>query len=287
MLAPTVTSRDFVVDPLQLSRRQAVLPFMRMLTAIATLTLAATFGSTASAQVIETYRVRAGLGVQAKPEYLGSDKLNISPFPSVSFAKGDEPFGFGAHDDSLGVKLFGSGGFSVGPAAKLRSGRKNSDAGAPLGKVSRTIEIGAFVEQDVSDSFRVRGEVLKGLGGHEGLVGSLGADKVWRDGDKYLFAIGPRVRLADEKFQRAFFGISPEAALATGQPIYRPGGGIYAVGLTSSANYDLGGNWGLFGYAAYDRLVGDAKKSPVVRDYGSANQLSAGIGVSHTFNIRL
>ena len=163
---------------------------------------------------------------------------------------------------------------SCGRAARIRTSAR------PLGKVDRTIEIGAFVEQDISDSFRVRGEILKGLGGHEGLVGSLGADKVWRDGDKYLFAIGPRVRLADEKFHRAFFGITPAAALATGQPVYTPGGGIYAVGLTSSANYDLGGNWGLFGYAAYDRLVGDAKKSPVVRAYGSANQLSAGIGVN-------
>ena len=260
---------------------------MRMFTAIATLTLAATFSSEASAQVIETYRVRAGLGAQAKPEYLGADKHNVTPFPSVSIAKGDEPFDFGAHGDSFSVKLLGSQGFSAGPAAKLRSGRKDSDVGAPLGKVSRTLELGAFAEANVSDSFRVRGEILKGLGGHEGLVGSIGADNVWRDGDKYLFAVGPRVRLADEKFQRAFFGITPAAALATGQPVYQPGGGIYAVGLTSSANYDLGGNWGLFGYAAYDRLVGDAKKSPVVREFGSANQLSAGIGATYTFNIRL
>jgi outer membrane protein len=42
----------------------------------------------------------------------------------------------------------------------------------------------------------------------------------------------------------------------------------------------------VFGYARYARLVGDAAKSPIVRQFGSRNQLSGGIGLNYTFVIR-
>ncbi|QIL03156.1 MipA/OmpV family protein [Sphingomonas sinipercae] len=260
---------------------------MRLLLTVASVILVAVPVAEASAQAVGTYRVRAGLGAQMRPEYLGSDGREWAPYPKVSIAKGDEPFGFGAPDDSFGIKLVRSGGFSIGPAAKIRSGRKDSDVGLPLGKVDRAVEIGAFAEQQVSKSFRLRGEVLKAVSGHDGLVGSLGADYVNRDGDKYLFSIGPRLRLADKKFHEAYFGVTPQAALATGLDAYNPGGGIYAVGMTSSANYALNKDWGLFGYGRYDRLVGDAAKSPVIRDIGSRDQFSVGAGLTYTFNVKI
>ena len=48
----------------------------------------------------------------------------------------------------------------------------------------------------------------------------------------------------------------------------------------------FGPRWGLFGYARAERLIGDAAKSPLVRTYGSRNQLSAGAGVSYAFTVR-
>jgi outer membrane protein len=41
----------------------------------------------------------------------------------------------------------------------------------------------------------------------------------------------------------------------------------------------------MFGFARYERLVGDAAKSPLVRELGSRTQLSAGIGLNYTFTI--
>ena len=55
----------------------------------------------------------------------------------------------------------------------------------------------------------------------------------------------------------------------------------------SSMHYQLSGPWGLFGFARYERLMGDAADSPIVRDLGSRDQVSGGIGITHTFNIRL
>ena len=240
----------------------------------------------AAAQELAKLRIRAGMGAQIRPEFYGADEREWAPYPHLSFATGDKPFGFRAPDDALGIKLFGKGPFGVGPAVALKQGRKDSEAGLPLGKVPTTFEAGAFAEYE-TDSFRVRAEALKGIGGHGGMVGSLGADYVARDGDRYLFSIGPRLLFSNSRYQREFFGVSDQAALATGLPAYRPDGGLHGIAAASSMHYALGGGWGLFGFARYERLVGDARRSPIVREIGSPNQFSAGIGINHTFSIRL
>ena len=260
---------------------------MKSLIALAGLATVALPIAEAHAQVIGTYRVRPGLGAQVRPEFPGADSSEWLPYVSFSVAKDDKPFGFGAPDDSLGVKLFSSGDFSAGPVVAIEGSRKESDVGAPVGKVPRTFEVGAFVQHDLSPSFRLRGEARKGIGGHEGLIGSVGADHVWRDGDNYAISLGPRLLFSDARYQRAYFGVSEEAAIASGLEPHRPGGGLHAVAATSGMQYSLGGGWGLFGYARYERLIGDARKSPIVREFGSPNQFSAGLGVNRTFTIRL
>ena len=99
---------------------------------------------------------------------------------------------------------------SAGPAANIECSRKNSDVGAPVGKVKTTIEAGAFAQYRWRDNFRLRGELLKGIGGHEGLVGALGADYILRDGDRYVFSIGPRLLFSDGRYQRAYFGVDAD-----------------------------------------------------------------------------
>ncbi|MFP5329834.1 MAG: MipA/OmpV family protein [Alphaproteobacteria bacterium] len=248
------------------------------------LAIAAVAASTTPASA-EPWRVRLGLGAQVGPQFPGDDSLAVLPYPKISVARGDKPFAFGAHDDSFSITLLSSGGFSFGPAAQISEGRDESDLDVEVGDVDRTIELGAFAQYYFGENFRLRGEIRKALGGHDGVLGHVAADYVARDGDRYAFAVGPRVRFVDSEYMESFFGISPEVSLITGLPVYDPDGGLHAVGVMASGDYSLGGPWGLFGYVGYDRLVGDAKDSPIVRDFGSPNQFSAGIGVSYTFNL--
>ena len=242
--------------------------------------------SAALAEEKEDIRIRVGLGGQIRPDYLGSDGTEWSPLWDLSIARGSDPFDFEAPDDSFDIKLYSKNGLSFGPAANIASGRKRSDVGARVEKLSTTIEVGAFAQYEVSESIRLRGELRQGIGGHEGLVASLGVDHIWREGDDYVFSIGPRLLLSNGRYQRAWFGVDAESATTSGLPQYRPDGGIHAVGATSGATYQLGPRWGLFGFGRYDRLVGDAAKSPIVRELGSKDQFSAGAGLTYSFSIR-
>lgn len=250
--------------------------------------LAATFAAAtpALAQDENDRRVRIGLGAQVKPAFPGANDSDLRPLFDFDLARGIEEFRIETPDDRFGIRLISSGRFSFGPAASFQGSRKDKDVGAPVGKVDATIELGGFADYLVNDSLRLRAELVRGVNGHEGLVGQVGLDHFWRYGDRYAVTLGPRLLFSDDRYQRAYFGVSQAAALATALPVYRPGSGIHAVALAAGAQTQFGPRWGLFGYARGERLVGDAAKSPIVRTYGSRNQLSAGVGLSYAFTVR-
>ena len=229
--------------------------------------------------------VRVGVGGQNRPAALGADRREWAPLFDFSLKRGPGHFECGAPDDSFDISLYSHEGLSVGPVANFEAGRKNRDFGERVGKVPSTFELGGFVQYQLSEFLRLRAEVRKGVGGHNGVIASLGADGVWRDGDRYVISAGPRVNFTNSRYQREFFGVSDERSLITGLDEFDPDGGVQSVGLTSSVNAQVTGPFGVFGFARYDHLVGDAGKSPIVRELGSRDQLSAGLGVTYTFSL--
>jgi outer membrane protein len=100
--------------------------------------------SSALAQESDDIRLRVGLGVQSRPEFIGADKNAWAPLWDLAIKRGTDPFEFEAPDDSFDIRLFSKRGFSIGPVANIQNGRKESEIDAPLGKVSATVEAGAF-----------------------------------------------------------------------------------------------------------------------------------------------
>lgn len=235
----------------------------------------------------ERFTIMIGGGVQIAPKYPGADSYRIAPLPLGGLRRAGTAIPSFAPDDSIGFKLFGEAdtGFSFGPAGRLIGKRKPSDVGADVDRVGFTVEAGAFAQYMVTPNIRVRVEGRKGLGGHKGWVGNIGADLVLRDENTYIFSIGPRARFGDNRFADAYFGVSSAAAARTGLAAYNPGSGLYSVGAITGLTYRLGPRWGLQLRAGYDRLVDDAGRSPIVRTLGSRHQFQGGGGLFFEFNI--
>ena len=228
-------------------------------------------------------RTRIMLGPQLVPSYPGADDHALRPYGDISRARGDDDFAFEAPDESFGLALIRSDRFQMGPSLGFEGKRDASNVGAAVPTVGFTFEAGAFAQYQLIPAIRVRAELRKGIGGHKGLIGSVGADYVTRDRDRWLFSIGPRVTLADARYHRAYFGVTPATAAATALPAFRPDGGVQAVGVTAGTLYQFSPRWGVAGYAKYDRLVAEPARSPLVRSFGSRDQLSGGIALSYTF----
>jgi outer membrane protein len=231
----------------------------------------------------EPRRFRVALGPQVLPSYPGSDKLIVAPYWDISVTRGDRPFQFESADESPGLPVFKTGSFAIGPAFNLEGSRRRKETDLAVDEVGVSIEAGGFAELWLGSAIRARGELRKGVTGHKALVGNVSVDYVARDGDKWLFAVGPRISLSDRKYQEAYFGVNAAAAARTGLTPYSPGGGLHAVGAAASTLYQLNDRWGLSGFAKYDRLVSNAADSPIVRTIGSRNQFSGGAALTFTF----
>ncbi len=203
-------------------------------------------------------------------------------FFDFSRVRGDDPFAFEAPDESFGFTLLNSNGFAAGPSLGFEGKRRRRDAGGLPG-VDSTFEVGGFVQFQLAEAVRLRGEVRQGIGGHKGLVADISADYVVRDADKWLVSIGPRVTLANNKYHDRYFSAAPLDAIAAGIRAYNADGGLQSAGATLGGLYQLTPQWGVQGYARYDRLVADPADSPVVRAFGSRNQYSFGVAATYTF----
>lgn len=238
---------------------------------------------TAHAQEEPRTRTRIALGPQLVPQYPGADSMSIRPFVDVSRAKTDELFVFEAPDESAGFSLFQRQGFAAGPSIGFQGQRTADDVELALPKVGFTVEVGGFVQYEFARSLRVRAEVRKGIGGHKGLIGTAGIDYIRRDGDVWLFSLGPRITVADNRYNDAYFSVAPRDVAASGLSAFDAGGGVQAAGVTAGYLRQLTPRWGFTTYAKYDRLVSDAADSPIVRATGSRNQFSGGVAATYTF----
>jgi outer membrane protein len=227
-----------------------------------------------------------GAGVQFTPQFPGSEELEAGPlFTGFSRREGD-PIPFRTPDDGIGPSLIGRGGpVEIGPLIQFQSKRDEEDVGAPVGDVDFTVEAGAFANINISRNFRLRLEAQRGINGHESWVGTIAADVAFRSGLDTLFTIGPRVRINDEDYMDTYFGVTPAAAAASGLPAYDPDGGVRAVGAVAGVTHQISRRIGVYAYAGYDRLVGDAADSPIVQLRGSPDQFSAGVALFFSFQI--
>ncbi len=236
-----------------------------------------------------TRRVTLGLGVQARPSFPGARKLSLAPLPFIRARRPGTPLPVRTPDQSPGFRLFGEReGISIGPVLNFQTKRNERDVGAPVGNVGFTVEPGLFFQAFLRRDLRVRIEARHGIGGHDAFVGDAMADYVLRpSNNRFVATIGPRLRVGDARYERAYFGVTPRRAVATGLPVFSPGAGIYSVGAGAGILYQITPAWGAYGYAGYDRLTGDAADSPIVRRLGSRNQYSVGLAATYSFDLKL
>jgi outer membrane protein len=228
---------------------------------------------------------RVALGAEIVPDHVGADGMRISPLANVDLKRQGKEFEYEAPDESFGFGLVDLGPLELGPALNLERARRPSRFPVPVDKVPTTFEAGAFAQLYLVKAVRVRAELRKGIGGHDGWISQLSADLIARRGDDYVFSIGPRLSWADKDYQRAYFGVTPAMSAASGLAAFDPDSGVRGVGGTTSLSYQFSPRWGIQAYGRYERLIGDPGRSPLIRAYGARDQFSAGLALSYTFRL--
>jgi outer membrane protein len=229
----------------------------------------------------------AGLGAVSRARYEGADssKTSVLPVIQVQWSNGVFISGMGA-----GMHLSTDPTLEYGPLVNIHANRDESGAGGlvdgvgvasvlPLAARMRRVnpltgmpdirtrvEGGAFLNYYLTPAWRLTSSVLIGSGNErDGARMELGVQRLAvAIAPQHTVSFNAGVTLANGNYNRAYFGVTENDAWASGNPVYRPGGGIKDVHVGARWNWALSPSWMLTTNVQATRLVGSVRHSPLV-----------------------
>jgi outer membrane scaffolding protein for murein synthesis (MipA/OmpV family) len=236
----------------------------------------------------ELHHITIGLGPKYSPDYPGSNDYKIRPHINLNVRFGDR---LSANTQGLEYALFGIKRISFGPLVHI-SGRRSPHANPDLeglGRIKRSPELGVFAKAIWPGQLSLRLSASQGIArGHEGTLVTLeGSAQVFRSaGEAVTGYLGASTTWSSAPYARTFFGINAEQSANSGIPAYNPGNSMRDASVSATLRWVLNRDWTVNSTAEYSRLLADVAASPIVSDYGSADQFSVGVILTRTFRLK-
>lgn len=239
-----------------------------------------------SPESAKNWHLTLGAGLRRQPDYAGSNDYFFKPRPIVSLGRGLRSTWWAAEDDAISIGFFSGKAWRVGFSGNLLWERKASVNPALIGvpDVRFGVEAGGFVEFYPTPWLRARADLRRGFAAHDGLIAEVKLDAFTRIGQAWTIGAGPRMSIASADYVRTYFGATPGLA-GNGGLLQRYNAGVHSLGAIAQATYHWSERLRTTAYAEYKHLVGDAVKSPLVRNFGSRDSLTLGISASYSFDL--
>lgn len=239
----------------------------------------------------DTWDITLGGGASVEPSYEGGRDHVVDPLPYFDASwydiNGRERM-FVSVDDGAGIDVLSTGKWTAGPLLFWRPGRGVSDSSdlRGLDYVESSFQGGAFVEYDPHDCcdifLRVRHDILSDSNGTfvdlGGEVNAPIAEKHWYAGLKVVST------WANNSGLQPMFGITPAQSTTSGLTAYKPDSGFRDISLQPSLTYQFNETWATQFFVNYERLLGPAADSPLIRNRGTPDQFSGGLLLLFHFN---
>jgi outer membrane scaffolding protein for murein synthesis (MipA/OmpV family) len=225
-----------------------------------------------------------GAGVQRMPAWLGSSDHRNQAVPYID---AELPWHITLSTlDGLTVDFIHSGKWRGGLYGNYLWGRDRDELGPRLGGIveslSPRINGGGYLEYQATTQFSLGGNLAHDTQGAGAYL------NVYADYD--LPVIGYLNHSLELQWQamngpamRRFFGVSPDQASKLGISPWSPNAGGQQISLEYDAYMPTSMHTGFAVAINYTRLLGDASGSPLVRSYGSANQLTTTLAFVYRF----
>ena len=224
--------------------------------------------------------VTLGAGLAEAPKYPGASTERVRPAPLFSLDYDGRLF---VGPLGIGVAAVRWDGFRAGPVLGFERGRSQSDDPhlAGLGDIPASLTAGLFAgyTRGALAIYATARQAVTHTG--DGLSGLLQLDVRHAFITARTFvAVGPDLEFGNDRFQRAWFGISPEQSASSGLPTYTPGAGIDRIGLHVRLTYRASAHFLVLAFARISDLTGTVAQSPIVERRG---QVVIGAGIAYHF----
>ncbi len=258
-----------------------------------TLLLAAAMSTTpplaAAGLTVDVIPDFVGLGVGSTTEWMGAkDKVTgVVPAARVQleghrFAELYGPFG--------DVNLLDVPNWEFGPMLSYRFGRKDVEDPVvnSLPPIDGGVEAGVFAGYHYVNTGNIPWRLRVGVGWLTAVSGDATGSHVTPYGSFWMplsptvfVGLGAGFTWSSDSFMRQRFGV--DSAATSALPAYSPGAGVRQVYAWPAVIVRLSPRWFVGGGAFYQRLTGDAAKSPIVTQRGDRNQWTVGGGIGYAW----
>lgn len=218
------------------------------------------------------------------PKFEGADDMVFTVSPMISIGRAGSEARFSSRNDNISWALVDTGVVKAGLVGKILTGRDGDDVADGIDPVRWGGEVGGFVEVYPVDWLRVRGELRHGIRSHQGIVGDVAVDAFYDVNPTVRVSGGPRVSFASSDFFEAYYGVSAQESALSGIGAYNPGGGLRSAGIGGAITWKTTENVTTSLFGEYQRLLGPAADSTIVRERGSADQFTVGVSATYRFD---
>jgi outer membrane protein len=224
-----------------------------------------------------------GAGVERIPGWPGSKTHRYQPVPYIDI----EIPGYGELStlDGLTVDLIHGEKFHGGIYADYLWGRESGDLGPLRGKLnalSPRIQAGGYLEYEINKSWTVGSHLAhdtQGAGAYDAFYVDWKLPKVW-----YIeHSLEVQWQGMNAAAMGRFFGVTPPQSQALGIAPWNPGGGGQLAYIEYDAFIPTSQHTGFALSLNAGRLIGGAADSPLVRRYGSRNQITQALAFVYHF----
>lgn len=229
----------------------------------------------------KNWDVRLGALGAGGPDFEGADDYELRLIPYLRINWRDRLILRGR---SLEMNLYRTQGLKFGPTLRIRGGRDEDDNAAlrGLGDIDGIIEAGGFLRVK-QGPWRLRVTALQDVSGEYS-----GARVNFNAGlqvpfDAPLMLVRFDATWVSGNFMDSYFGVTAAQSLRSGLPRYDTDAGFRDVGLSIASRLPVGEHWSLIGVVGYQRLLGEARDSPLVDLRGDPNQFFATLGAAYQF----
>ncbi len=222
-----------------------------------------------------------GAAVLVGRQYQGSDESRARVLPNVEYQWSNGFFAGVLNGVGYNASTRPDMAYGVRVTADFGRKENRSDALRGLGDIDPRPELGAFFNFSPAPSIMLSSSLRYGSGNdRKGLIVDLGAGWSTSISPSLRFGSSLATSWTNSDYMREYFGINATQASRSGYEEFAPGGGFRDVRLSASLIYSITREWNLVGSVTYSELLGDAKRSPIVRKKGGA---SAVIALSYSF----
>jgi MipA family protein len=234
-----------------------------------------------------------GIAIASAPDYWGSsDSEGVAgPYGRYQF-EGSQRY-IQILGPEVTFNLLDDPNWRLGPIVRYRSARNNDvedNTVSQLKEVDSAVEGGVFVNYKLPLSDAPLHQVTFGgdiESGRNGTEGHLKVNYFQPFSKTIIGNIGLGMTYGNDEFVDNYFGVSGAHDVALypslGGQNYNASSGVVSWSVPFGVSAFLSKEWLLSVGGRYERLVGDAKDSPVVDQSGDENQWIGGIGLAYVF----